>query len=226
MKTKKKKLARKLRSDGWSLRAIASEIQCSKSSISRWTQDISLTDEQIKRLRSNQDKGRAKAANHPNSPKKKWEKIRNDIIETSSREISSNSTELNLKILGTALYWAEGYNAARNLFLFSNSNPQMIKIMMKFVREICRIPKDKIKGRVNIHPHLDIKKAETFWSELTKIPQINFNKPALAVSRASKQKKDSLPLGTFNIIICDVVLASRVKGWIKRIAQWADSSVG
>ena len=48
MKTRERKKARLLRSKGWSLRAIASEVKCSKGVISKWISDIQLTDEQIK----------------------------------------------------------------------------------------------------------------------------------------------------------------------------------
>ena len=226
MKAKKRNLARRLREQGKSVREIAAEITCSKSSISKWVRDIPLTAKQIARLKSNQDKGRAKAAQHPNSPKQKWGRIRNSIIEDASKEIPDNFSKLSLKISCTALYWAEGYNASRTLFLFSNSNADMIRLMMKFLREVCKIPEKKIKGRINIHPHLSIKKAENYWINVTGIPKQNFNKPLTAVSKASKQKKDSLPFGTFNIIICDVRFVSRIKGWIKGLARWAVSSFG
>ena len=220
MKAKERKIARELRKRGWSVRAIAEYIKCSKSSISIWVRDIPLTARQIEKLESNQDKGRAKAAQHPNSPKKKWEKFRTEIIEKSSKEIPTTLSNVNLKILGTALYWAEGYNASRNLFLFSNSDADMIKLIMKFLKNICKVPDKKIKGRVNIHPHLNVKKAERFWMNVTKISKNNLNQPLMSVSKASKQKRDSLPLGTFNIIVCDVKLASRIKGWIEGIKKW------
>ena len=226
MKARERKFARKLRRSGQSVRAIARQTGCSKSSISLWVRDIPLTAKQIAKLKSNQDKARAKAANHPNSLKQKWAKIRNNIIEKSSREIPKNFSNTNLKILGAALYWAEGYNASRNHFLFANSNPGMIKVMMKFLENICHVPREKIKARVNIHPHLDIKKAEHFWLSITGIPKYNFNKPLISISKASKQKKDSLPFGTFNIIVCDVILASKIKGWIRGMAKWAVGAVG
>ena len=226
MKVEERNRARQLRSKGWSLRAIAFEIKCSKSVVSKWISDIQLTEKQIEKLKDNQDRGRARAAQHPNSPKKKWERIRNEIIEQSSTEMPTTFSKTELKIIGAALYWAEGYNASRNYFLFTNSNPDMIKVMMHFLKECCNVPLNKIKGRVNIHPHLDIKKAEKFWLNVTGMHRCNLNKPLLAVSRASKHKKDTLPMGTFNIGICDVYLLSKVKGWIKGIAKGAASSVG
>ena len=65
MKAKERKFARKLRSLGWPLRAISKHVRCSKSAVSGWIADIKLTKEQIEKLRSNQDKARAKAATHP-----------------------------------------------------------------------------------------------------------------------------------------------------------------
>ena len=59
--------ARKLRTQGLSLREIVTRTKYAKSSISGWIRDIVLTDKQILRLKSNQNKGRAKAAKHPNS---------------------------------------------------------------------------------------------------------------------------------------------------------------
>ncbi|MFH1413590.1 MAG: DUF5118 domain-containing protein [Candidatus Omnitrophota bacterium] len=99
-------------------------------------------------------------------------------------------------------------------------------MMMKFLEEVCGVPKAKIKGRINIHPHLNIKQAKKFWLGITEIPKNNLNRPLLVVSRASRQKRDTLPLGTFNIIVGDVILASKIKGWIKGLSEWAVGAVG
>jgi hypothetical protein len=226
MKIKERQQARSLRQQGLSLREIAKITNCSKSVVSYWIKDIPLTEKQIEQLKSNQDKGRARAAQHPNSSKQKWEKIRSGIMEKAAKDIPAVLSINELRIIGAALYWAEGYNASRSYFFFANSNPDMIKVMMRFLHECCQVPPEKIKCRVNIHPHLDIVKAEEYWMGISGIPKTNFNKPLLAVSRASKQKRDTLPMGTFNIGICDVALLSQVKGWIKGLISGADSSVG
>lgn len=226
MKAKEREIARRLRRSGWSVRTIARQIRCSKSTVSKWIQDIPLTAEQIEKLKSNQDKGRAKAANHPNSPKQKWERIRSEISERAHREIPTDFSNLDLKILGTALYWAEGYTASRNLFVFANTDPYMIKLMLQFLRDICKIKNNKLRGRVNIHPHLDIRGAHKYWSRISGIPLRQFHKPLFAVSKASKQKRKTLPYGTFRIIVSDVVLCSKIKGWIEGMRRWAIGSVG
>ena len=230
MKAKERKQARALRHRGWSVRAIAKRLHCAKGSVSEWVRDIPLTDEQIARLKSNQDKGRANAANHPNSPKQKWTRIRCDIMRAAEEEVPRKFSRLALKIVGTALYWAEGYKATVNMVSFSNSDPAMVSLMMKFFREVCRVPEEKFRGAVHIHPHLNRVRSVKFWSEVSNIPIAQFHKVHIGISRASKHKRDTLPLGTFRIVVCDARLLSKIKGWMRRLEQWgglrAISSVG
>lgn len=230
MRAKQREEARWLRKQGLSVREIAVRIKCAKSSVSGWIRDIPLTGEQIERLKANQDKGRAKAANHPNSPKQVWARIRNSITEAAIKEIPKKYSPRLLKILGSALYWAEGNKAIVNMVGFSNSDPGMITLMMKFFRETCKVTETKFRGAVHIHPHLDKEKAEKFWSKISGITLNQFHKTQFGVSKASKHKKDTLPLGTFSIVICDTRLQSRIKGWVKGIENWRDigavSSVG
>ncbi|MFA5336321.1 MAG: hypothetical protein WC324_05320 [Candidatus Omnitrophota bacterium] len=222
MKARERKLARELRKQGWSLREITRRVKCSKSAVSNWIRDIPLNDEQIANLKSNQDKGRANAANHPNSPKQVWAKIRKNISDSAGKETASKYTPDALKTAGIALYWGEGGKAGHNIVNFSNSDPGMVRLMMKFFKDICNVDGSKFRGAVHIHPHLDINKSERYWSKVSGIPLKQFHKTNIAVSKASKGKRDTLPLGTFKIVICDTRLQSRIKGWIEGIKKWSD----
>lgn len=221
MKIKEKKLARVLRLKGWSLRAIAKKVNCSKGTVSGWISDIQLTQAQIKKLKDNQDRGRAKAALHPNSSRAKWANIRNSVRNEARKDIPRSCSGSILRIVGSALYWAEGYKASRNSIIFANTDPRMIRLMMVFFRTICNVPESKFRGKVFIHPHLNAKAAEKYWSDISGISLKQFNKPLLAVSRASKGKRDSLPRGTFSILIGDVYTCSRLKGWIDGLSEWS-----
>ena len=222
MRAKERFRARFFREQGYSVREIAKKINCAKSSVSGWVRDICLTDEQIQRLKTNQDKGRAKAANHPNSPKQAQSRIRNEIIKLRAKDISAQCPIDLLKIVGSALYWAEGYKASLNMVNFSNTDPYMIRIMMKFFRIICKVPEKKFRGAVHMHHSLDRKKAERFWSLTSGIPIAQFHKTQFGISRVSKHKRKTLPFGTFAIIICDTSIRCRIEGWIQGIKKWAN----
>ena len=230
MRAIERKKARQLRRQGLSLREIVERTGYAKSSISEWVRDIPLTPQQIERLEFKQDKARAKAANHPNSPKQKWAKIRNNLIDSGSKEIPLRCSTFVLKLIGAVLYWAEGYKVSVNMVNFSNSDPNMIALMMYFFRKVCKVPENKFRGVVHIHPHLDKEKAVKFWAKISGIPIGQFHKTQFGISKASRHKRDTLPLGTFRIVICDARLLSKIKGWIQGIERWGSfwalSSVG
>ncbi len=229
MRTQEQKQAKELRRQGHSVRSIAAITGCAKGSVSRWVRDIALADEQIEKLRSNQDRGRALAAQHPNSPRQVWARIRLQAATAAKSQIAESCSEDTLKILGAGLYWAEGYKAGDTQVNFSNADPTMIRLMMRFFRKICQVPESKFRGIVHIHPHQDAEKARSFWSEVSGIPQSQFHRTQFAVSRAGQQKRDTLPLGTFRIVISDTRLQCNIKGWIEGLKGWglgANSSVG
>lgn len=126
-----------------------------------------------------------------------------------------------LKIIGAALYWAEGGKTRKNFLRFVNSDPIMIKLMMRFFREICQASNEKIKGRVQIYPNMDYEKILNFWSGLTQLPKENFYRPQTQISRASKGKRprNTLPYGTLHLTIYNTPTISRVMGWIKGISE-------
>lgn len=135
MKAKEREKARELRKKGWSVRAIAQKIVCSKGSVSIWVRDIPLTFKQIESLKSAQDRGREKAALHPNSSRFRWTRIRQGVIDAAKKEMPPKCSLDILKYIGAALYWAEGYTATRSSFIFANCDADMIKLMLKLDRK-------------------------------------------------------------------------------------------
>jgi len=86
---------------------------------------------------------------------------------------------------------------------------------MKFFIKACDIPLDKIRGHIHLHPHLNDNQAKKYWSEISGIPAEHFYKTTKQQSRASKNKKDSLPFGTLGIQICNTELLLKIKGWME-----------
>jgi len=210
MKKEEKILAIKLRKQNWSLSEIKEKLNVSKSSVSIWVRDIKLTKKGQKRLL----KKRRSAIEKARETRLIREKIkRKIIIDKATREIN-DLTKKELKLVGTALYWAEGSKTKRSLVQVCNSDEQIIRLMMRFFREICKVPESKFRGYIHIHPHLSTKKAENYWSSVSNIPLKQFYKTYQKPNRSSQNKKDSLPYGTFTIIICNTELFLNIKGWI------------
>lgn len=148
-------------------------------------------------------------------------KIRQDWIKKQDRASLQIKpiNQYELKILGTALYWAEGYKKTNSTVVFCNSDPDMIKLMIKFLHKICQIDKSKLKAQVQIHPNISEKSAKKYWSKISGISLKNFRKSLKNISKSSQKKRNphTLPYGTFRIQVNDVKLVNKIKGWIKGV---------
>ena len=118
--------------------------------------------------------------------------------------------------MGVMLYWAEG-GKTQKAVRFSNGDPEMIKIMMVFFRDICGVPEEKFRGHIHIHPHLDHIEAEKYWSLVSEIPLSQIYKTYRIPNKSSQNKKDTLPHGTFDIYVLNVELFYKIVGWAKGI---------
>ena len=144
----------------------------------------------------------------------------NEIQQRISKEIG-RLTKRELMLIGTALYWAEGDKKARWRCKFCNSDPGMIKIIMKFFRNVCKVPESKFRAYVQIYPNITEQKAKVFWSKISGIPLGQFDKTLTSISKSGKFKRspNTLPYGTFSVRISNVNLTNRIKGWILGLSK-------
>ncbi len=215
MRLLEKTLARKLRAKGKSINEISVKLKAPKSSISLWVRDIELNPAQIQKLSK-------KGAQKWVVEKRRATRLKNEglkrqiVVDTAQNEITKLSDK-ELWLIGVMLYWAEGGKTQRGLVRFSNGDPEMIKIMMAFFRKICQVPEEKFRGYIHIHPHLNHKKAESYWSSITSIPLKKFFKTYQKINISSKNKKDTLPFGVLDIYICNTELFLKITGWSRGI---------
>jgi len=194
---------------------ISERIKVSKASVSLWVRDIELTPLQKKEL---SEKGLKKE----NIERRRTTRLANEnarrqiIIDGAKLDIVNEFSQRELLMLGAALYWAEG-GKTKMLTRFSNGDPRIIRFMMKFFRKICNVPEGKFRGYIHIHQHLNVSVAERYWSDVSGIPLSQFYKTYNIPNKASKNKKDSLPYGTFEIYVCNTELFLKIKGWIEQL---------
>jgi len=97
------------------------------------------------------------------------------------------------KFIGIALYWAEGYKgrACRGAG-FINSDPEMIKLMMRWFRKVCQVNGTKFCIGIQVHGVKNINKIKEYWSGITGIPDRQFTKFYKKISPTSKKKMGNL----------------------------------
>lgn len=180
-KSRERLLARELRRKGESIREIAKQVPVARSTISLWCRDIVLTKEQLDALvvrdRLGGARGRVVAAEL--AKKRKNERVA--FNENVGFERIGKISNRELFLIGIALYWAEGSKGVRSeRFVFVNSDPKMIVIMIRWLRECMQVSDEDIVCRVGINEvHQDrILEVEHHWSDITGIPLSQFKKPS------------------------------------------------
>lgn len=116
-------------------------------------------------------------------------------------------------IAGIALYGAEGSKTDGDVF-FSNSSPELINFMMKWLKYFCQIPLDKFRAYLYIHRDLDESVAKKYWSVLTKIPLNHFYKSYIVKIKKNRLHKNIHQYGVFKIRISNRKIHRKIQGWI------------
>lgn len=210
MKLNEKIKAIRLRKLGKSYSEIRKKVKVSKGTLSLWLRDVKLTPEQKKRLyvtlrRINAYKG-AKI-----QQKKRIERTKR-IIKEAEKEFRLFFKNP-LFLAGLMLYWAEGDKSdEKEMVKFSNSDPAMIKLILKWFREICKVPQKKFRITLHIHKLHCREDVEEYWSKLMNIPLFQFYKTQIKPT-SLRHRRNRLYNGTCAVTINNKDLFRRIKGW-------------
>ena len=221
-KLKEREKAIKLRKRGLSYSEILKEIPVAKSTLSLWLRSVGLAKKQRQRLTEKKLAAALRGAKAKRDyrlaiTKKIKEKAKNEIGQLSDRE---------LWLIGTALYWAEGAKQKENNISqkvkFSNSDPAMIKVFLKWLRNICKISNSNINFRIALHKTAKnkLKEVQKCWSNITGFPINNFQKIDWKKHRINTKRKNigEKYFGLLNIYIGNSTnLNRKIEGWIKGI---------
>lgn len=217
-KLREKRLALKLRKKGLSYSEIQKKVDVSKDTLSHWCRDVILTLKQIERLRQRRlrgaEKGRFIGAKRQQQARIKRTK---KLLEEGKKEVGILSKRDRF-IAGITLYLGDGLKGDKNVG-FSNSNPKIIKFMMRWLREFCQIPEEKFRGSIWIHENLNELKARKFWSKITGIPLSQFRKSYIAKNKTKSRKirKKLHEYGVLAVRVSSAAIQRKILGWIAGI---------
>lgn len=199
-----------LRKEGLSYNKIGKELGISKSTIGFWCRNVPLKPEDKKRLYTKQALMMARG---PQSQKERRIREIAKIIEEAEKEIQLPLSFETYRLVGAALYWAEG--SKTEIFAVTNSDPHFILFMVRWFERIFGISSKKLKAKLNIYPQQSEEEIKEFWSRLTGIPLENFGKSFVKPPNKG-YKKNNLYYGTIRILVPKGTdMRHRVFGWIK-----------
>lgn len=169
-----------LRQKGYSIPEIHRILKISKSTSSRYCKGIEILPEFKQRWLERRNASKIIS-------EKAWR-----VAEQASIDLLSTVNEKELKILGAALYWAEG---AKRQFNFINSDPEMIRLFLHILINAYKISIDSIKISIRLFEDIPIPEAIKFWTEITGM-ELN-DKTEINLIKGSKNGK--LPFGMCRI---------------------------
>lgn len=218
MKTEKRLAACELRKQGISINKIAKKLCVSKGSVSTWVREIILTADQLEILKQSNPIFN----NQLSGNKIKSQKARQLRLEY-QKEGRIKAKENNmLHQAGCMLYWAEGAKDRRSC-KFSNSDPNMLKLFLKFLVECYNIQQEKIRVHINCYTNngLTVLDIEQYWQNILDLPKSCFTKTTtdnLSKYSSNKKSKNKLLYGTVSIDVHSVKLIQNIYGAIQTYA--------
>jgi hypothetical protein len=172
----------------------------SKSSVSQWVRDIELTPGQHEALLlRNPAYNRQRSGTKIQAARRRAERI----AYQEGRELARLGHQLHVAGM---LFWAEGCKD-RNAVKFSNSDPQMIRVFVSFLRTCYGVRDEDFRITCNLFAdHLEKQREiEEFWLDVARLPETCLCKSTVNVysKHSAKKRRNKLPYGTCRVTVLE-----------------------
>ena len=112
------------------------------------------------------------------------------------------------------LYWAEGAKK-RNVTYFVNSDPNMMLVFKRFLREEMDVDDENCRIHIHCHTHdsREIQRIERYWLDLLQLPDSCLRKTQ--IKQGSNSRKNILENGVCGLAVYSTELTHRIYGAIQ-----------
>lgn len=219
-----------MRMQGKSYTEISRGLGMSKSTLSLWFRHLILPEEMRAKINSRARTASINAILKHNKKQTHDAEERSRAIRADHRKSVGTISVRELMLIGSALYWAEGYKRpilrdgkprTYHPVSFTNSDPLMVKLFLKFLRGVCHVAEEHIKADLRIFEHQNEAHLLDYWGRITGLPYSNFRKTYRGVSISNQRKRpfNVLPYGTIQIRVSRTEVFHRIMGWIEGLAN-------
>ena len=192
--------------------AIAKQVKVSKSTLSRWLEDLPLSAERVLELRrAAWSRGEAKREQFRQTMRAKRDKREEAIYITQKKKFAKIS-EQSLFIAGLMLYVAEGDKKSKADIAFTNTDPILILFFVHWAIRFLGFPRKKFRIQLHLYENMDVRAEERFW-----IHQLGLSEKQLWKSQVSALRpksfsyRDTSRHGTCKLYVGSVPKKTKVK---------------
>ncbi len=203
------------------MKQIASRLGVSVGSVHLWTKDIEISPELAEQ---NLARARDKAS-------RSWRlknQARRLAFQAEGRRQARSGEPLHRA--GCFLYWAEGAKS-RSTVGFANSDVNMVRFFMRFLRESLEVPEEKIRVNFNVYTGngFSIEQIERYWLNALELDPSCLRSHIVNhfPTSSSGQKRNRLPYGVCFLRVHSTRLVQHIYGAIQEYAgfdepRWLD----
>ena len=115
--------------------------------------------------------------------------------------------------LGLGLYWGEGNKKSKNSIRLGNTDPKIIKTFLRFLINIFRIKKEKLRFGLQIFDDMNEKEMLKFWTNQLKefnMSREQFFKVIITPSRSLGTYKEKSKFGVMTVHFCNTKLKNLI----------------
>lgn len=213
MKREERAEARRLRTElPWSVGRIAAHLGVAKSSTSRWVAGVPLTPTQEQALRdadpARNGRGTGTAAHAARCRERRL------LAQAAGRRRARAAEPLHP--MGCMLHWAEG-SKERNRVVLVNSDPALLQLFLRFLRDCLDVADERIALTVNLHlgNGLTADEIQQYWLDRLRLPPSCLRTPVVTPPSDDALKRGKLPYGTARVVVSSTELVQHVYGAIQ-----------
>ncbi len=213
---KDKEKAIKLRKLGKSYIEIEKELKVPRSTLSAWFGKQNWSKDIAKKLTD-------KAKIHHTIRLQELNRIRGghliELYNQAEREAVEEFELLKyhpLFIAGLMIYWGEGNKSSKNRCSIANTEPLMIKLFVRFLKDICGFRSPKIKAWILLYPDLDENVCKNYWVDNAALNMLDFHK---SIVIEGKHKTKRLSYGVCSVGVSSAYLKRKMMKWIDMLAR-------
>jgi hypothetical protein len=184
------------------IKRIAARLGVSPSSVSLWTRDIRLSDEQYRRnlVRS---QGHEAVRRRAESWSARCRDVRRQAQDEGRAAALRGEPQHRA---GCMLYWAEG-SKGRNTAQLVNSDPDLVRVFVSFLRECLGVAPDDMRMSVNVYlgNGLSLEEIELRWLEVLDLPASCLRNAVVnhLPTSSSGRRVNKLPFGVGKVTVAN-----------------------
>jgi len=134
------------------------------------------------------------------------------------KEPHSKSDQVLLGV-GIGLFWGEGTKRNLHSVRLGNSDPELSRIFLEFLKKVYRINFEKIRIGIQIFNDINEKKVLDFWSKKLSIPKEKFYKVIYTKSRGIGTYKNKIEYGVATIYFGNKKLRDHLMNQIEKVKK-------